>query len=532
MQLKEVSSSLSEYYDAVPYESMAFPQSAPEHLQAVAGLFGLSSPPIETARVLELGCAAGGNLLPFAARYPRARVLGVDLSSVQVEQGKALIAEMGLKNAEIRRADLSTLARSLGTFDYIICHGVYSWVPESVRKAILRIASENLSDNGLAYVSYNTYPGWKSREIVRDAMILRGGSRELKEKLPYARGMLEYLYASARPDTVLKLALEEMRPILQNYGDYYLLHEFLEPYNAPCYFHEFVERAEANGLDYVGESETFLMFLSNYSANIAEPLLREWGSSQVSVEQYLDFVNNRGFRQTILAKKNHASGVRRQLSSDMLQSLFLSGVFVSEDGPLTPDEQPQACNLLRRGTITLSQPALKVAAAALNEAYPATLSFDALAQRVITELKLSKTAAREQLLPFVEELVIKGFLRFRMSEPDIAAVLPDRPVVSDETRATLKPPAGTDAVSVSNLLHEPVYLNILEARVALLMDGSRDEEALIAGLVEDAGNGLITFLNDGAPVSELAAIEEAARKQVPIAAASLRAKGLIRRAKK
>ena len=531
MQAREVSTSLSEYYDAVPYQSLAFPQSAPEHLQAVAGLFGLSTPAVETARVLELGCAAGGNLLPFAARYPEAQVLGVDLSGVQVEQGRVLIAEMGLKNAEIRRADLSTLARSLGTFDYIICHGVYSWVPESVRKAILRIASENLSDNGLAYVSYNTYPGWKSREIVRDAMMLRAGPRELEEKLPYARGMLEFLYASARPDTVLKLALEEVRPVLQNYSEDYLLHEFLEPYNVPCYFHEFVERAGANGLDYVGEAETFVMFPSNYGAAIAEPLLREWGSSQVSVEQYLDFVGNRGFRQTILAKKRHASGIRRQLSSDTLKSLFLSGVFVTEDGPLTPDEQPQTCNLLRQGTITLSQPASKVAAAALNEAYPAMLSFDALVQRVTTELKLSKIAAREELLPLVEELVIKGFLRFRISDPDIAPALPDRPVVPAETRATLKPPAGAGFVSVSNLLHEPVYLNILEARVALLMDGSRDEEALIAGLIKDAGNGLITFLNDGVPVSEAAAIEEAARKQVPIAAASLRVKGLVRRAK-
>jgi len=531
MQSREESSSLSEYYDAVPYESVAFPQSAPEHLQAVAGLFGLSAPAVETARVLELGCAAGGNLLPFAARYPKAHVLGVDLSSVQVEQGQALIKQMGLKNAEIRHADLSTLERSLGTFDYIICHGVYSWVPENVRQAILRIASENLSDNGLAYVSYNTYPGWKSREIVRDAMILRGGSRELKEKLPYARGMLEFLYASARPDTVLKLALEEVRPIVQSYGEYYLLHEFLEPYNVPCYFHEFVERAEANGLDYVGESEIFTMFLSNYDAAVAEPLLREWGSSQVAVEQYLDFVVNRSFRQTILTKKKHASGIRRQLSPDMLQSLFLSGVFASDDGPLEPDEKLQTCKLLRQGTITLSQPALKVAAAALNEAYPAMLSFDALGQRVAAELKLSKTAAREQLLPFVEELVIKGLLRFRTSDPDIASALPGRPVVSAETRATLKPPAGAGVVPVNNLLHEQVYLNILEARIALLMDGTRDEEALITGVIEDAGNDLITFLNNGSPVSDPAAVEEVARKQVPVAAANLRVKGMIRRAK-
>ena len=86
--------------------------------------------------------------MPFAARHPGARVVGIDLSPVQIAEGQARLAEMGLTNAELKQMDLSQIDMSDGEFDYIICHGVYSWVPPTVQDAILRIASENLTENG------------------------------------------------------------------------------------------------------------------------------------------------------------------------------------------------------------------------------------------------------------------------------------------------------------------------------------------------------------------------------------------------
>ena len=154
---------LSQAYDAVPYASHPFPQSAPENLEAIAHLFGLAACPPAQARVLELGCASGGNLIPLAARYPQLQAVGIDLSTVQVQQGQQDIARAGLGNVTLQNMNLEEVDASLGQFDYIICHGVYSWVPPAVQTAILRIASENLAPDGVAYISYNTYPGWKAR---------------------------------------------------------------------------------------------------------------------------------------------------------------------------------------------------------------------------------------------------------------------------------------------------------------------------------------------------------------------------------
>ena len=192
-------------FNDVRRASQPFPQTTPEHLHTLAFLFGLDTPAPATARVLELGCAAGGNLVPFAMRHPQARALGVDVSSVQVAQGRVAIAQARLPNVALRTLGIADIDAALGKFDFIVCHRVYSRVSEPMQDAILRVCAENLTDEGVAYVSYNVYPGWKAREIVRDAMVLRGTSREAPDdKLSHARGILAFLAQAARPDSVLQ----------------------------------------------------------------------------------------------------------------------------------------------------------------------------------------------------------------------------------------------------------------------------------------------------------------------------------------
>ena len=164
-------------YDAVPYQSNPFPQSQPDRLPVVARLFGLQPALRCQANVLELGCASGGNLITLAARYPDGRFLGIDFSTVQVSAARRQIAALGLTNIRIEQGDITNFSGA-EKFDYIICHGVYSWVPEATRAAILRLCRDGLTDHGVAYISYNTYPDWRLRQVVREAMhVSCGGAR-------------------------------------------------------------------------------------------------------------------------------------------------------------------------------------------------------------------------------------------------------------------------------------------------------------------------------------------------------------------
>jgi SAM-dependent methyltransferase len=523
-------STLTSYYDAVPYDSHPFPQSAMEHLEALAFLFGLDAPDPSSARVLELGCAAGGNLIPFAARHPQARAVGVDLSPVQIAQGMAAIANAGLSNIELKAFDVSQIDAAFGEFDYIVCHGVYSWVPGAVQDAILRICAQNLAPNGVAYVSYNVYPGWKAREIVRDAMILRGGPRDTpEEKLSYARGMLEFLEQSARPDSVLKKTLEEAMPIVRSASSSYLLHEFLEPCNAPCYFKEFVARADAHGLAYLCDAEPSTMFVQNYGDKVHGPLLRECGGSQILMEQYLDFLVNRTFRQTLLVRQSNAAGIRYRLDPARIRALEFAGLFAAQDGgAFTLDAREQACNAIRGLKVTLRLPVHKAVARLFDAGYPASMSPRALIDAVSGLLDQPPAAIEPAVMAMLEELLILGALRVRRTPVPAVATVSGQPQALPAVRAAsvLRPGSG-ETLNTCNQWHEPVALSLLERSLVPLLDGTHSHEALAAHLEAEVLGDRLRFVKDDKPLTDPSAVKEFARQQVGVALAGLRRKALL-----
>ncbi|MCZ8254225.1 MAG: class I SAM-dependent methyltransferase, partial [Polaromonas sp.] len=380
---------LQQSYDEVPYTSHPFPQSAPERLEGIATLFGLAPTLPAHARVLELGCAAGGNIIPFALRHPGAQVVGLDLSAVQITQGMERVRQLGITNLALHQMNLEDVDASLGKFDYIICHGVFSWVPESVRQAIMRICSAHMAPGGMAYISFNTYPGWKAREIVRDAMLFRSEARSTPdEKLAYARGMLEFLVQMSAEGSLLRKALNEVMPTIEAAGPAYLMHEFLEHCNQPMYFRDFVASARAHGLDYLGDADPQTMFVSNQGAQAAEPLMKEAGNDQVLMEQYLDFLTNRSFRRSLLVHAAQKKDVKYRLDVLCMDKLHYAWA-----------EDPQTQTGLPRAALFSAMAAVH---AALDAAFPATLSF----------AELCAVAEPSDVTACVEELIITGRVRY------------------------------------------------------------------------------------------------------------------------
>lgn len=479
----EQSLELADYYDAMPYQSYAFAQTAPEHLQAVGRLFGLSPKTAAKARVLELGCASGGNLLPFAARNPQAEAVGVDLSSVHIQQANATLKRMELENIRFQQCDLSTLDADIGTFDYIICHGVYSWVPDHVQQAIHRIANQCLAKDGIAYISYNTYPGWKAREIVRDAMQFRGGERPPLERLRFARGMVEFMHKMAKPQSALKVALDEIKPLIDNGAPSYLLHDYLEPFNSPVYFGEFVLEAESHDLAYLAEASVSSMFVSNYGAEIAEPLLKECADSQVTLEQYLDFLTNRPFRQTLLVHAEKHSSIRYRLEAERLEEFSYAGFFEKQNDKRQPgDPDNRLYYETLAGSLHITGIAGQTIASILNEAWPSTVSFDAILSQMVAKTRLDKRSCRNALQAFVEEGIIKAWLRFRVSPVSCATKVAEKPETIIALRKVLKDVTVNPAISVWNDWHEPVNLTGFQALIARRLDGTRKITDLLRDL--------------------------------------------------
>lgn len=320
-------SDIKNSYDDLMYESGAFPQTAINNLEARARLMGLQPAPAANAKVLELGCSMGGNIITQALYYPDAEFVGIDLSGRQVAQGNAIIEKMGLKNVRLEEKDILTVDESFGKFDYIIVHGIWSWVPDAVKDKIFSICRNNLTEHGIAYISYNVYPGWKRQEQLREIMYFAG--RDVLEEPLEARtrkglDALKALAEILENDKGLGGGgkLPAMQKIL-NHNFYYIAHEYMEAFNDPIYVNGFIEWANRHRLAYIGDTDLHVSFVSWMAEHTRERILSLAGGDYIAKEFYSDILSDRQFRRSLLCREEVGDTVRRDesVSVEVIESL-------------------------------------------------------------------------------------------------------------------------------------------------------------------------------------------------------------------
>ena len=308
-------------YKELGYKSYPFPFTTPAYLEAYGALVGLNTPPAKTARVLELGATYGGNIISQAVFNPEATFVGIELSQDQVEKGNQIICDAKLENVSLVQGDILNFDESMGTFDYIIAHGFYSWINDELKDKLLNIISNHLVDNGIAYVSYNTYPGWHTMEEVRQLMLFANrGQDKLTHKEKVLRGktvgslvgaqILNYDNLKERNSKFLGA----LRSVMQK-DDYYVGHDHLEPHNDPCYLYQFNDHLKAHNLAYVGDADLTLSMVRTYDESIADKLEQLAPNSQADQEQYLDFMLDTTFRKSIICKASAAKDISYAVSN-------------------------------------------------------------------------------------------------------------------------------------------------------------------------------------------------------------------------
>ncbi len=289
-------------YDQFLYESIPFPETHPRHLAALGRLFGLNTANPTNCRILELGCATGGNLIPTAWYCPGNELIGIDLSANQVEKGQALINKLGLQNIELRQGDILDLNEDLDSFDFIIVHGVYSWVPSAVREHLLDLSRKLLKPNVLLYLSFNTLPGWRMRGMLRDILLHAcRGIEDANIKLKTAHTALERLEKSvAHLNALSARYLKEEIGLIRQAHPSYLLYEYLATENNAFLFSDFLNDISAKKLRYLCDTELAGLFPSTFG-DATENALSDI-EDDMEVEQWLDFVSNRNFRRAVLCR--------------------------------------------------------------------------------------------------------------------------------------------------------------------------------------------------------------------------------------
>lgn len=298
-----------EIYADLGYLSQPFPYASAPFLESYARLLGLSPAPASTARILEIGSSYGGNLISQALFYPQATFTGIEIAPTQVSVGKTYIDQLGITNLDLLEGDVNESHEHLGTYDYIIAHGFYSWVDEDTKDNFLRLCKEHLAENGILYMSYNTYPGWHKMDSVR--ALLEFANKDVdtlnhREKVRHGKTVASKLGAlMLEYDTVKNQQtsfLQSLRQTLQK-QDCYVGHDHLEPVNTPVYFHQCMDHMAEHGFTYLCDCDLNLSFPTVYDETLRTKLQELAPHDPLAREQYIDFMLNTAFRKSLFTHK-------------------------------------------------------------------------------------------------------------------------------------------------------------------------------------------------------------------------------------
>ena len=249
-----MSDPVRELYSQHRYPALSHPVTDPARLAVSARLAGLQRLPLpEASRIMEFGCASGHNLLPLAARYPKSGFTGLDYSDTAIRNARRVARESGLENILFEVADLEHW-RPSHPCDYLIVHGVFSWVPDAVKSRILDLCGQVLSDSGVACISFNVLPGWSLKRDVAPLIKALAGN-------PAAQGLggtIEAVAASladmAGSGTAHGANLQSVCREIARKGPEVLPFDDFAPVCDAVYFAQFAGWAAQRGLRYLGEA--------------------------------------------------------------------------------------------------------------------------------------------------------------------------------------------------------------------------------------------------------------------------------------
>lgn len=433
-------------YDQLRYNNLPNLETHPNRLSVLAKLAGLEPAPVETCRVLELGTSEAANIIGMAVALPGAEFVGVDLAQEPLARGQRVIDDLGLRNVQLQCKNLLDIDESLGTFDYILTHGIYGWTPPEVGEKILEIAERCLTPEGVAFVSYNTKPAGHIRRLVRDMMLYHAGRFENPvERLAHAREFLKILaLGRPEPEAFDAAATSYARDLLEH-SDSALFHDDLAPVYEPVYFHDFVARAEAHQLQYMGDANGYDA-PRNLRAEAMEAVRTMAAGDRIAELQFFDFLRMRGFRRSLLCR-NHQS-----LADDWDASRIV-GCYATTAA--NEDKEGAFC-----GADNVR----------LTTAHPVPIEY---MRRLIQSRPVSIKVEPDQAHVALE--LFKGGIIELHATPGAAAEAGPRPRVSPLARHQ----AANGELHVTTLWHRALEVEGEDARRMLtLLDGTREREAL------------------------------------------------------
>lgn len=478
-----MSQSESFIYDEVPYPSFVFPQTHPDRLVTMGRLMGTPTASPESCRVLELGCGDGTNLCSHAYSLPNSLFVGIDLSTVEIDSAKRSASELELSNIEFHQADVTDLdIDGLGRFDIIVAHGLFSWVPDFVREAILNIYEQCLAPNGIGYISYNALPGCRIRQISSEIMQYhsRNETDALKRVSLGIEGLRAVATASAADSVYQAMLSLELDQIADRTPEN-VFHDDHSTVNQPFYFHEFCSMIAGHGLKFLCEAEPSDM-LDKGLSDEAIKILDNFSSDPFERSQYRDLITGRRFRSSLICKASNSPAPSPLLNE--VDRSYLSTQLTSEEDSRFDDDSTVQFDSASGNNLKLNHPLTKFVLIELEHRRPETPSFsgliDAARQALATEHTNEEHIGR--LRSFLMQMFLAGFIKLHSFDLASHREISDRPIASRFARWQLE--RGSTTITTINGANLEIEIPAV-AKLITLLDGSNDRSEIVRMIKEE-----------------------------------------------
>ncbi|MCK5718457.1 MAG: methyltransferase regulatory domain-containing protein [Thiomargarita sp.] len=421
-------------YDEIPYPSLTYADTHPDQLASLATLFAIEPPVVKTARILELGCGDGTNLIAIAQTLPDASLYGIDASAKQIKAGQEVLSAINCQNVTLFQLDFEAIDQSLGWFDYIIVHGVYSWISQPLQDKLLALIKQHLTNNGVAYISYNTLPGWHLDNIMRDMMMYhcqQNLETPLRLRIMKAKGILRFIaHLRQSGKGSYDILLQEKWQQLQGVLDNYIYHDFLEQDNNPIYFHQFISQIKQYDLNYVTDIEFCRYVMDIYPPDLVATFDEFFQDDFFKQEQYMDFFFNRSLRRSLLCHKNIE--INRTIHWQNITKYYLATNLQTEATNLRNDE---VCQFKKPNAevVTVTSPIAKIGIAYLATHYPNYINFERLFRQVCKKLSISRPNYAQQKQLLAQELLQLYYseaIKINVNPPRFQTKISNCPIVS------------------------------------------------------------------------------------------------------
>lgn len=471
-----------ESYERIPYETHSWTTSQPARLETLAKLRGLDAASADDCAVLEIGCGNGGNLIPLAIAHPRSRFVGVDLAEVHIRAAERAARDLGLTNVAFEAASFVDWHHPRAPFDYVIAHGLMSWITPQLQTLLLATFKRMLSRRGVAFVSYNTWPGWTMQHAIRQLMRHHNrGVGDIDEAITRAQSLLDVLLATVpESESAYREYLGSVASIARAPDKrYYFAHEYLEDENHPFYVRDLLERAAEGGLAYLGDADLVDCMLENIPD---EPrnLLEKLADGAFARLQILDFAVNRKFRQSLLCHDD--ASLQEIPDLTRVAGMYVSSALTPDAGRGDPESDAIMSFSDRLGrSIELDQPVAKAALLRFHEVSLQPIALHALVEWAWQRLgerpaagSAAEAEGRQLVAVVFGRLFLADMVDVQASPPCWALEVPDRPRVSPLARRD-----ATRTARTTTLRHRMMKLdNDAVCAVLPLLDGTRDRAAL------------------------------------------------------